>query len=125
MIILGGGRTGKNLADVIDDGVTSCAQFTNDFEFGRWFLMVCGRSVLCRAVSNETERFAQKGNSLANDVTVGKDILDVGREGRVVLGGRGRRGKVVRVRRRIGWTGDDLGKGGGRKGWGRKGGKRS
>ena len=86
MIILGGRRTGKNLADVIDDGVASGTQFTNNFEFGRWFLMVCGRSVLCRAVSDETERFAQKGNSLANDVSVGKDILDVGREGGMVLG---------------------------------------
>jgi hypothetical protein len=124
MIIFGRWRTGKNLADMIDDGVASCAQFTNYFEFGRWFLMVCGRNVLCRAVSDETKRFAQEGNSLANDVAMGEDILGVGRDGRVLLGGR-RRGKVVGVRGRIGWTGDDLGKGGGRKVGGRKGGIRS
>ena len=124
MVILGGRRTGKNLADEIGYGVASAAQFTNDFELGRWFSMVCGRSVLCRAVSDETERFAQKGNSLANDVSVGKDILDVGREGREGLRG-GRRGEVVIVRGRIGWTGDGLGKGGGRRRGGRERGKRS
>jgi hypothetical protein len=120
MIILGRWRTRKNLADMIDDGVTSGAQFTNDFEFCRWFLMVCSRNVLCVTVSDETERFAQERNSLANDVAVGEDILSVGGDGRVLLGGR-RRGKVVRVRGSIGRTGDDLGKGGGRKVGGREG----
>jgi hypothetical protein len=107
---------------VIDDGVTSGAQFTNDFEFCDWFLMVYGRNMLCKPVRDETKRFSQKRNSLANDVALGKDILDVGREGRVVLGGRRRMWEVVRVmRRRIGGTRDDLRKSGGRKRWRREG----
>ena len=104
MIILGRRRAAKNLADVINDGVASGPQFTNNFEFRPLLLMVCGRSVLGGAVIDKTKRFTKEGNSLANDVAVGKDILDVRGNGRVVLG-RGRRlGKVVRVRRRIGWT---------------------
>ena len=72
---------------MIDDGVTSGAQFTNDFEFGGWLLMVCGRDMLCKPVRDKTKRFTEERDSLANDVALGKDILDVGREGRVVLGG--------------------------------------
>ena len=124
MIILGRRRTAKNLADVINDGVASGPQFTDHFEFCPWFLMVSSRSVLGRAVTDETKRFTQEGNSLANDVAVGKDILDVRGDGRVVLGRR-RSGEVVRVRRRIRWTRDDLRKGRGRKRWGREGGIRS
>ena len=90
MIILGKGRTAKNLADVIDDGVTSGAQFANDFDYGGQLLMVCRRNMLSKPVRDETKRFTQERDSLANDVALGKDILDVGREGRVVLGGRKR-----------------------------------
>ena len=67
--------------------VTSGTQFTNDFEFGGYFLMVCSRNMLCKPVRDQTKRFVQERDSLANDVALGKDILDVGREGRVVLGG--------------------------------------
>jgi len=119
MIILGSWRTTKNLADEIDHRITSGTQFTNYFEFGRMFLMVCGRNMLCRAGSDETERFALEGNPLADDVTVGKDILDVRREGRVLLGGR-RWGKVVGARGRIEWTRDDLREGRGREVGGRE-----
>jgi len=86
--------------------------------------MVCGRDMLGRMVSDKTERFALEGDSLANDVTVGKDILDLRGEGRALLG-RGRRpGQVFRVRGRMGWTWDDLRKGGRGKRGGRKRGKR-
>ena len=49
-------------------------------------MIVCGRNMLCKPVRDET-RFVRERDSLANDVAVGNDILDVGREGRVVLGG--------------------------------------
>ena len=49
--------------------------------------MVYGRNMLYKPVRDETKRFTQERDSLANDVALGKDILDVGREGRVVLGG--------------------------------------
>ena len=104
---------------MIDDGIASGTQFTNDFEFPRWLLMVCSRNVLGRAVGDETERFALEGNSLANNVALGKDILDEGGEGRVLLGGGRRLGKVVREGGRVVWTRDDLRKGRGRKRWGR------
>lgn len=55
-MILGRRRTAKNFADVLDDGIASDNQFTNDFEFGPWFVMVCGRSVLGKAVTDETKR---------------------------------------------------------------------
>ena len=122
MIVLGRWRTAKNLANVIDDDVTSGAQFTNNFEFCGWFLMVCGRNMLCKPVRDETKRFTQERDSLANDVALGKDILDVGRVGRVVLGGGKRVRKVVRVmRRKIRWMRDDLREGRGRKRWRREG----
>jgi len=119
MIILGRRRTAKNLADEIYDGVASSTQFTNDLEFCRWFLMVRGRNMPGRAVSDKTERFAEEGNSLANDVTVGKNILDVGGEGRVLLGGGRRPREVVRVGGSIGCARNDLRKGRGRKRGGR------
>jgi hypothetical protein len=59
MIILGRLRSAKNLADVIDDGVASGAQFTNDFEFSGWFLMVCGGYMLCKNLS----RCGKRGKS--------------------------------------------------------------
>ena len=74
MTILGRWRTEKNLADVIDDGVASGAQFMNDFEFGGRFLMVCGRNMLCKPVRDETKRFAQERDFFTNDVALGKDI---------------------------------------------------
>ena len=74
MTILGRWRTAKNLVDVIDDGVASGAQFTNDFKFGGWFLMVCSRNMLCKPVRDETKRFTQERDFLANDVALGKDI---------------------------------------------------
>jgi hypothetical protein len=43
--------------------------------------------MFCKPVRDETKRFAQERDSLANDVALGNDISDVGREGRVVLGG--------------------------------------
>ena len=86
MIILGRRRAAKDLADVINDSVASCPQFANDFEFRSRFLMVCGRRVLGGAVTDKTKRFTEEGNSLANDVAVGKDILDVGGNCRMVLG---------------------------------------
>ena len=70
MIILGRWRTAKNFADVINDGVASGPQFTNDFKFHPWFLMVSSRSVLGRAITDKPKRFTQKGNSLANDVAM-------------------------------------------------------
>ena len=108
MIILGRQGAAKNLADVIDDDVASGAESTNDSKFGGWFLMVCSRNMLCKPVVNETKRFAQEMNSLANDVALGKDILDMEREGGVALGRRRRVGKVVRVMRRTRVTRDDL-----------------
>jgi hypothetical protein len=45
---------------VIDDGVASGAQFTNDIEFSGWFLMVYGRNMLCKPVRDETKSFAQE-----------------------------------------------------------------
>ena len=56
MIILGRRRAAKNLADVINDGVASGPQFTNNFEFRPLLLMVCGRSVLGGAVTDKTKR---------------------------------------------------------------------
>ena len=117
-ILLGRWRTAKNLADVIDDGVTSGAQFANDFDYGDRLLMVCHRNMLYKPVRDKTKRFTQKRESLTNDVALGKDILDVGREERVVFGGERRVRKVVRVmRRKIRWTRDDLREGSGRKRW--------
>ena len=86
MFILGRRRAAKDLADVINDSIASRPQFANDFEFRSRFLMVCGRRVLCGAVTDKTKRFTEEGNSLANDVAVGKDILDVGGNCRMVLG---------------------------------------
>ena len=118
MVVLRRRGTAKNLADKINDCVASGTQFTNDFEF-------CGRNVLSRAVGDKTERFALEGNSLANNVAVGKDILGMGGDGRVLLGWGRRRGVVVREGGRVVWTRDDLRKGRGRKRGGREGGKRS
>jgi len=63
------GKWQKNLADVIDDGVASSLQFMNEFNFHSQCLMVCGRSVLGGAITDEMERFTKKGNSLPNNVT--------------------------------------------------------
>jgi hypothetical protein len=52
-------------------------------------------SMLVAVVRDETKRFTQERDSLANSVTLGKDVLDVGRERRVVLGGRMQMGEVV------------------------------
>ena len=90
-------ENGNEPRGVIDDGVTSGAQFTNDFEFGGWFLTVCGRNMLCKPVRDETKRFAQERDSFVNDVALRKDILDVGGVGRVVLGCGRRVREVVRV----------------------------
>ena len=85
-------------------------------------MIVCGRNMLYKPVRDETKRFTQERNSLANDVALGKDILDTEREGRVVLGGGRWVRKVVRVmRRKIRWTRDDLREGSGRKRWRREG----
>ena len=59
----------------------------NDFDYGGCLLIVCGRNMLCKPVRDETKRFVQERDSLANDVALEKDILDVGRARRVVLGG--------------------------------------
>ena len=51
MIILGGWRAGKHFAYEVDDGITTCAKFFDDLEFGS--KVVCEGCLLGRLVGDE------------------------------------------------------------------------
>ena len=100
MIVLGRRRGVKSLADVIDDGEVSGTQFTNDFELCHWILMICGRSVLSRAVSGErlmTRRREFTVRKIACRNGIGHPYRGGWRQ--VDLGGERRQWEVVRKRK--------------------------
>ena len=94
MIIFGRRGAGKDLADEVDDGIATGSKFSNDLEF-------CGRIfVVWRLDGDEAKDFTQEGNSLADEVSGGQNILYLRGYGRASLVG-GRAGR----------TGDQLGEG--------------
>jgi hypothetical protein len=110
MTILGRRGAGKDLAHKVDDGIATCSKFMNDFKFPSKFLMVCDGCLLGRR--DKTKEFTLEGNSLANNVAGGEDILHMRRYGGASpCGGRSMEG-----------AGNGLGQGSGRKGWRGKGG---
>ena len=75
MVVLGRGGAGKDFANEIDDGITTCAKFTNNFKLPSGFLMVREGWLLGRLIGDETKDFTEKGNSLADNITVRKNVL--------------------------------------------------
>jgi len=94
VVIFGRRGAGKDLANEVDDGIATGSKFSDDLEFrGRIF-------VIWRLDGNEAKDFAQEGNSLADEVTGGQNILYLRGYGRASLVGG-----------RAGWTGHQLGEG--------------
>jgi len=77
MVVLGRRGAGKDLANEVDNGTTTCAKFANDFEFKSNLFVVCNGRALGRLVGpwNETKRFTLKGNPLTNNIALGKDVV--------------------------------------------------
>jgi hypothetical protein len=124
MIVLGRRGAEKDFTNEIDDGVTTRPQLTYNLEFPSRFLVVCDGCLLGRLIRDESKSFTQKGDSLADDITGGENVLNVRGYGWEVIY-RGRRvGGIIWAVWRIGWTGDGLRKGWGGEGWGGKGRKR-
>jgi len=74
MVVLGTQKVEKDLANKIDDGIATCSNFTNDFEFASGLLVVCDGGLIDRLIGDETKRFSLKKNPLADDVSGGKNI---------------------------------------------------
>ena len=81
MIVLRRRRPEKDLADEVDDSITTCAQLPDDLEFGSKLLEVCSGCLLGRLAGDKSKQFTEEGNSLANNVARRKDILNVRRDG--------------------------------------------
>jgi hypothetical protein len=75
MVVLGRGRAGKDFANEVDDCIATRAKFTNDLK------LACKLMVIWGVVGDEAEEFTLEGNSLANNVAGGKDVLYGGRDG--------------------------------------------
>jgi hypothetical protein len=85
MIIFRGWRARKYLTDEVHNGITTSAKFTDDLELGSKFLVVCNGRMFGRLVGDEAKQFTLEGNSLANNVTGRKKILNVRRDCRTGL----------------------------------------
>ncbi|SRR6266851_1549930 len=73
MVILGRRGAGKDLANVVDDGITPCTEFANDLEFPSGILVV----YYGRVVGDEAKDFTLEVKSLANEVSGGENIVCV------------------------------------------------
>jgi len=89
--ILGGGRTGKDLFDEIDDGIAARAESPDDLELGSWICWLW--IVVWDAVGADREKtnlFTLEGTALTDGVTGSENILygvDGGSDGRGVWTG--------------------------------------
>ena len=81
MVVLRRRRPEKDLADEVDDSITTCAQLPDDLEFGSKLLVVCSGCLLGRLAGDESKQFTKEGNSFANNVAGRKDILNMRRDG--------------------------------------------
>jgi len=94
MVILGRRGAGKDLANVVDDSIAPCTEFTNDLEFASGILVV----YYGRLVGDEAKDFTLEVKSLANEVAGAENIVCVRGGCRAGCGGG-----------RTGGTGDELG----------------
>jgi len=76
MVVLGRGRAGEDFANEVDNCIATGAKFTNDLKLSRKLMVIWGM------VGDETEDFTLEGDSLANNVAGGKDVLNVKRSSR-------------------------------------------
>jgi len=90
--ILGGGRTGKDLLDEIDDGIAARAESPDDLELGSW---VCWLWIVVwdtvGADREKTNLITLEVTALTDGVTGSENILygvDGGSDGRDVWAGR-------------------------------------
>jgi hypothetical protein len=77
MVVLRKWRARKDLANEVDSGITACSKFTNDFELAsNSFVVVDGWSLGRLVEPGDVKKgFALEGNSLANNVALGKDCF--------------------------------------------------
>jgi hypothetical protein len=77
VVIFGRRRTGKDLANEVDDGIASSSKFSNDFEFDSRVFVVCVGRLFRRLDRDEAKDFTQKRNSLTDEVAGGQNIVNL------------------------------------------------
>jgi hypothetical protein len=85
VIVLGRWGARKDLANEVDDSITTSSKFSNDFEFLGKVLVVYDVRLL--RVGDKAKDFTQERKSHADRVARGQDVLYMGGNGRANLGG--------------------------------------